>query len=92
MSLLIIIRAKYKTHKITFGSIRKGEILMIVKVGDYFDVYRDGDRTRRVIAISNSYESRYGNNVIDAMTIDPVQYYLVHIDNEVESVLGNIFD
>lgn len=32
---------------------------------------REGDRTRRMIATSNSYESRYGNDVIDAMTYRP---------------------
>lgn len=66
--------------------------MLEIKIGDYFNVYQEGQPTQRMIALSNSPSSRYIGNYCDAMVIDPVCYYLVDVDNEVESVLGNIFE
>jgi len=63
-----------------------------LKIGDYFDVYQEGKEIKRMIAYGNSPDSRYEGNKCSAMTINPVCYYLVDVDNEVEEVLGNIYD
>ena len=63
-----------------------------LKIGDYFDVYQEGKETKRMIAISNSPDSRFKGNWCDAMTINPVCYDVINVDKEVEKVLGNIFN
>lgn len=62
-----------------------------IRIGDYFDVYQDGQPTRRMIALSDSEDSKYEGNRCNAMTINPVAYYLINVDNEVDDIRGNIF-
>lgn len=66
--------------------------MLKIKKGDYFNVYREGKSTVRMIALSNSPDSRYEGtgNYCDAISIDPYCYYLVDVDKEVDSVIGNI--
>jgi hypothetical protein len=65
--------------------------MLKIKIGDYFNVYQEGKPTQRMIATSNSPDLDNGRNYCDAMTINPVCYYLVDANNEVEYVIGNIF-
>lgn len=66
--------------------------MLQIKKGDYFGFYRDGQSTKRIIAISDSPSSRYNGNYCDGVCLDPFMYYIINVDNEVEEVLGNIFE
>ena len=66
--------------------------MLQIKIGDYFNAYKDGETTKRMIATSNSPNSKWRGNHCEAMTINPVCYCLIDVDNEIEVVLGNIFE
>ena len=66
--------------------------MLKIKIGDYFNLYKEGEATGRVIAISDSPDSRYQGNKCEAMSLKPPFSYFVDVDNEIECVLGNIYD
>ena len=66
--------------------------MLKIKVGDYFNLYREGEATIRVIATSDSPNPRYQSNKCDVIRLNPFACYFVDIDNEIECVLGNIYD
>jgi hypothetical protein len=66
---------------------------MNIKVGDYFDIYQDGQPTKRVIATIDSYTALHnGRNYCQAITFEDGNAYSIDVDNEIEKVLGNIYD
>ncbi len=68
---------------------------MKIKKGDYFDYYQDGQPVKRLVCYSPIYNEHYCH-AVDINDLDSAGYlnkvYIVDFENEVETVLGNIFE
>lgn len=82
----------YYCWNINRGLFIKGGENMKIKKGDYFDLYQDGECTKRIIATTDSYDNRYVKNYCEGIVLTSSDKICIDADREIKKIIGNIYD